>query len=544
MMLNKLSIACLILIAVPAQGMMNRMRQMSSNLYNKSAAYAAQAKKLFVPQVVVARVRAGVQQSPMINRVGYKTTSLFGDSALNAASFFGHRESYLAWQKIQRKKEEHKKILGALGVSLKEQKLFFALDSKTVRDIFYAYNCRHLILACTRILFEIAEYDAVFKQKLMTLLISDREGFLRQSILQAYSAGNSRLIRFIAEDETLMRDMVDSGQIGSAILANLVSFQRHPLLSGIIKDPGMRNESEAYSARFVKDVLGNGNLLRYATDEPFKAIHECAENIREKRKQEGYATFIHGQCWPYQLAVELNMDLWAMRNNTVKPTDYVMPHVRKPRSLSAEKIQRQEIIARGRETQQDRDHMLFLNFPFMGRAKTPGSCTADYIVQNNSMNNGHIDLEKVFEVNGYGNLYIKYKSEIDHLQKMHKNLSASGNLLVVSVREGYLSDLVLEVHVGGSMKAPVDAHRLAEYCKNPTDTEFALVVTHDLANNPATAEKGILKIEMVNGPNSSRDPAVRKAVQAFREQYDALIAKMREDIEALKAREGLWCQWS
>lgn len=306
------------------------------------------------------------------------------------------------------------------------------------------------------------------------------------------------------------------------------------------KTPEERNESDEYVVRHQKGVFHSLSKYYNEKNPELLAMRAQSEEVRRKRTQAGYSSFIHGQYWPYQLSVKLNMDLWALCNEQDKPSDYVMPHVRQTGDMSEEENMRKSILEHGRKSQADRDRMLFLNHPFEGNAGNWGSCTASYIADNISIHKDHIDMSGVFKAHGLNELYKKHEEEIKQLQSKHAALAKRGNLLSVSVKNEWLPELVMEVRGGGGKVTNVTAEHLAQFRKNPRDTEFVMVVTDDLANNPESAKKGILKIEMINEPGVSKDPRVQQQAQEFETAYQALLSKIAPAVKArneARARE-------
>lgn len=356
--------------------------------------------------------------------------------------------------------------------------------------------------------------------------------------LAAYPAGAQRLLDTAESQLAQIKDK----RVVASILA-YASFderekfekkhgswliEKNILLRGVYKEPHEQNATEAHAAANKVQIMNNSSMAAFSTDKDLLAAYEQEEMYRNMALREGRETFVSGQHWSYQFALRLHKDLDALSNDRVKRDDHLFPFIRKPKTEREEVALRKKITAVGERS----NSVIFMNYPMTGNASNNGSGSMHYYANNGTdWNNGsHVNPSMVFKTHDRMHLYEKYKSEIDQLAAMHKDLAKQhGNMLVVSIKDKYLKDLVVEVFAGGNKIANVDSERLADYRKKPRDgAEFILALTYDMALNP---DFDGVSIREVNDTTVSDDPAMKARLHAFNEKYDDLMTKLKKDIK-------------
>ncbi len=284
------------------------------------------------------------------------------------------------------------------------------------------------------------------------------------------------------------------------------------------------------------------NGLALLNNPTFQDLYmQIIEKERELKNQ-GYYTFVHGQRWEYQLAQQWFGRLWTL-NKEQPIQDYVFPHLKQgaiQADLDNEQKIREQLLKHGEclicpETSA-RQKVLFMNCPLFGNTTRPGCSSAHYFANNKSEHSIHASLKDVFHLYGYSSSYYKkYKNELEELEQEHKNLSKTGNMLLIAIPKDKLKDCVYLCGASGgkqSINVPNigetydietimnTLHTNPEKLEDSDGLQFCMPMTADLTLNPY----GGIKI-------SSFNAADKEKFAAFNKKSDALFDEIKQDIE-------------
>jgi hypothetical protein len=288
----------------------------------------------------------------------------------------------------------------------------------------------------------------------------------------------------------------------------------------------------------VKQYANNSDLLKMA--------NEVIEKERNY-KQKGFYTFVHGQKRGYLLPEKMYTFLWQIHEQC-PADDFLFAHV-KPLLTSNEKTQeaklRAHLLKHGRK-QGDaamRQKLLFLNYGLFGNLKDSSSSTAHYVASNVNFGSSPISIttKDAFNFLGYQNVYSKYQTEIEALEKDYA-VSSHGTILLVAVPQKDIEKYVYLCSSGssgsgmGGVKRSISIKGIGKtddiklimkaIIENPTsldsdDLEFCLIMTQDDGGlDPKTG----IKIE----PIISGD---KNALAKLQEREKELYKKIKKEIE-------------
>lgn len=207
-------------------------------------------------------------------------------------------------------------------------------------------------------------------------------------------------------------------------------------------------ESDSYynSVSYLLDTLST-----YQKEPMLQAmVIEVIE--KEKELHQKYYTFIHGQRLHYLFFEQLHTFL-CQKLNKVHIDNFLFLHIKHikqtPEDLKKEKQQRKAILKDGRKTNNDRKKLLFVNRAFFGNLTNLGSCSANYISNNNNVGNIDLTLKKIFSINNLKELYSKYKIELKSLYKKFNELSKYGACILIAVPKESAQKQIYTAFPGG-----------------------------------------------------------------------------------------------
>ncbi len=283
----------------------------------------------------------------------------------------------------------------------------------------------------------------------------------------------------------------------------------------------------------INQVLRRYSIVqKYFSEENLRHILQQINQREREFNNAGYITFFHGQQSKYTFIEEWFTKLWGLKNNrSIK--EFLFAHVKQVQTGQQTTL-RTEIVGRGESLEQDRQHLLFMNYAFFNNSTNLASCTANYILTNNNYIKPSINLETAFELNGYQKIYQQFKSQLEELEREYQKLCNYGSLLLIAIPQEHLADCVYLARPGGDKKAiTIDGQETNDINlimhtlrTNPekikdTDLEFCLVMTQD-NHGGMNPDSGIKII-----PIRAVDPEEWKAFEA---QQDALFEKIKAAI--------------
>ncbi len=285
------------------------------------------------------------------------------------------------------------------------------------------------------------------------------------------------------------------------------------------------------------------SLLNYVNHKKPKKVVDQIIACEQKFSKAGYYTFVHGQRWQYRLAEQWYTWVWEVEQNR-SAGDFQFVHCRK---LKKEKIEKQRefrkrMIERGRIDDKMRGRLLFLNAPFFGNITNQGSCTALYAYQNANINYYALTLEEIFKMFDCTDVYTKYKSELEALEKEHESLSSKhGQVLLLAVPKKIIKDCVYAARPGGYKRSVVvdgkstddievilEALRTdASKIEDPDQIEFCLTLTDDMLT-PDTGIK-VRSLPMVDEAKiKAFDTKARKLFEQVKKELQKQFEKEKK----------------
>jgi len=211
---------------------------------------------------------------------------------------------------------------------------------------------------------------------------------------------------------------------------------------------------------------------------------------KEHELQDTYYTFIHGQRSEYLPCEELHTFLQQTINNRAINKEHLHLHVKKIHNNSEnykeQKKLRKKLLSQGRNTDEDRQNLLFVNWAYFGNTTKIGSSSAHYIVSNNNVGSIQLTTQEVFTLNNLEHLYANYKERLDALQKEFDTLTHYGSCLMLAVPKTTIQKHVYVAAVGGAKRKVV--------IKDIGETDDIRIIMETLNNHPEDIEN-IDKIE-------------------------------------------------
>lgn len=241
----------------------------------------------------------------------------------------------------------------------------------------------------------------------------------------------------------------------------------------------------------IEDYLDN--ILIYKDDKTLQAM--VLQIIsKEKLLQRDYYTFVHGQRLHYLFLEQLHTFLYKELNNLMIG-DFLLLHIKKADdNKKSEKRLRNTILAKGRDFNGIRDRLLFTNYAFFGNLTNAGSCSAQYIANNDNISNFNFTIKDVFALHNLTTLYNKYDQQLRSLYDQFNKLSKYGACILIAIPKKTAHKQVYIAEPGGYKKKvelrganPItDIHTLADYLQNKPETifdidniEFCILMTFD-----------------------------------------------------------------
>ena len=266
-------------------------------------------------------------------------------------------------------------------------------------------------------------------------------------------------------------------------------------------------------------------------------------------EKSGYVAFKHGQEWGHGLPEKWFTALWAITKEKLV-TDFIFLHVKpllKDNNLTGEIEMRERLLTSGRSSDDDRQHLLFMNYVLFGNTNKLGSSSIYYAAGNSNAGSINISLKNVFNCFGHKDIYKKYEKQLEELEQEYKGLSKFGSMVVIGVPEDRLADSVYLTTLGGpkkkigidgigigkidDIKTIIAALRYAppERTKDSDCLEFALIMTQD-KHGGLNPDSGI-KVHMF-------DAADPEKLAVFRKKESLLLEQIKQEIRQEKSKES------
>ncbi len=181
------------------------------------------------------------------------------------------------------------------------------------------------------------------------------------------------------------------------------------------------------------------------------------QNDKHAFEAMGYQTFYHGRAWKWNFANDMWNIICATKKNEANISDEVsLRHRPGKQNVDSLKKLREDTMNNADFFEHQFGliyHELFFMNKTLGANKIfPGECSGRYFVDGVSCKDDYMVLEKIEEVfkkSGLGRVYRSNKESILSLYDLHKQSSASGELLAVSIDKNYVNQMVYKASVMG-----------------------------------------------------------------------------------------------
>ncbi len=259
-------------------------------------------------------------------------------------------------------------------------------------------------------------------------------------------------------------------------------------------------------------------------------------------EKSGYVAFKHGQWKGYGLSEKWFTTLWAITKE--KPvTDFIFLHIKplaKDDNLTDETEMREQLLRSGISSDDDRSHLLFMNYALFGNTDKLGSSSIWYATKYKSCPI-NISLKNVFNYFGHEDIYKKHEKQLEGLEQEYQGLSKYGSMVVVGVPEDRLADCVYLTNCyGGKQKIDIEGigetddiktiittlRHAPEKIFNSDELEFVLIMTQD-KHGGLNPESGI-KVQRF-------DAADPEKLAAFRKKERLLLEQIKQEIKQEKS---------
>jgi len=331
----------------------------------------------------------------------------------------------------------------------------------------------------------------------------------------------------------------------------------------ISKCPAARLEIAKKIAQYDNKVLPTS--LHFATYLPlyifikFKDNTELEELLntvfkKEAEYKDDYYTFVHGQRRELYLPEKIYTLLWQLKKRQ-SLQDFFFAHVKdlveSPDAKAYDKVQKNFILSfgnsDGRGGADARRKLLFMNYALFANSRNSGSCTADYVLENENSKLGstiNIALSEPFKMFGYQGVYSDaLKNKIEVLAQEYKDASKYGNLLFIAVPKNKVHKYVYLAETGGpkidieidgigrtsDIRIIMDTLLSAPHkIKDTDELEFCLIMMqHKGGLDPKT---GIKIMPILSG-----DP---NKLAELQKKEDELLAEITQRVQDFERREN------
>jgi hypothetical protein len=346
--------------------------------------------------------------------------------------------------------------------------------------------------------------------------------YIRELIFKINANDDSRdqlkkaleLGKFIQKVKKRCKDLMPPVYSTNIVHAVMQGYDQFPsFLASCTQDNHQTTQSEKHFCANMTNVMIH--MFRdHSIKQKTNAIPMFKRALAKERQElaKGNHVFYHGRKWEY--------DFWADMDKMT----YNLTHPDKP-------------LTDIRLRFDDSDGALCLNYALFANATRKPSNTASYVVNNHDFSSAlsRFNLGQFFQRFGQESHFNRYKKEFEKLREMHTACNKHGSLLMLSVPDKHLNDIVYsaeEGSMGRTQKARVvhgvpttDMHTIINALKtdpsaiqhgNSDYIEFALRITPQLKD----------KVRIY--PMSQADPAKYKEYTDYRDQ---LFAQIKTDIE-------------
>jgi|ERR1700733_1468497 len=350
--------------------------------------------------------------------------------------------------------------------------------------------------------------------------------------LNATPEGAKLLKELCSKHYASMREII------SEKLINHYSLEKHggqsqlPTITHLSKNiPALETTNKFHTNPLLKPILAN-------------------TIAKEKKFQDDYYTFVHGQRRELYLPEKLYTHLWQLKKKQ-SLNDFFFAHVKdlveSPDAITYDKIQKNFILSHGNydsyEQTEARLKLLFMNYALFANNPNTGSNSASYVLTNSNSPAGsrvNITLDNVFKIFGYEAIYDKsLREKLENLASQYKNTSPYGNLLLIAVPKHKIHKYVYVAEMGGP-KSTVKINGIGETSdiriimdtlinapekiKNTDELQFCLVMMQKKGGlDPNT---GIKIIPILSG--------TPKRLEELKKKEDELFQEIKQKVEELE----------
>ncbi len=213
-------------------------------------------------------------------------------------------------------------------------------------------------------------------------------------------------------------------------------------------------------------------------------------------------------------------------------------------NLAGETKMRERLLTSGRSSDDDRQHLLFMNYALFGNTDNPGSSSIYYAVDNDNAGRINIALKNVLNYLGHKDIYNKHEKQLEELEQEHQGLSKYGAMVVIGVPEDKLADCVYfttfggpkkKIHIEGIGETDDIKTIIATLRNNPEKIkdsdrlEFALTMTQD--EHGGLNPKSGIKVYMF-------DAADPEKLAVFRKKEHLLLEQIKQEIRQKKSEKS------
>ncbi len=305
---------------------------------------------------------------------------------------------------------------------------------------------------------------------------------------------------------------------------------------------------ERYRKIIIKLIGADFSFIRSdAFSSNFLSMLDRTFRKEVELEKSGYIAFKHGQRWGYGLSEKWFTTLWAITKEK-SITDFIFLHVKplvKDENLTDETEMRERLLMSGRSSNDDRQHLLFMNYALFGNTGNLGNSSVGYAAGNDNVGSINISLKNVFNYLGHKYIYKKYEKQLQELEQEYKGLSKYGSMVVIGVPEDKLADSVyLATDFGQKVKMYIEGigetddiktiivalrYALPERIKNSDLLQFVLIMTQD-KHGGLNPESGI-KVHLF-------DAADPEKLAVFRKKESLLLEQIKQEVEQEKSKKS------
>jgi hypothetical protein len=258
-----------------------------------------------------------------------------------------------------------------------------------------------------------------------------------------------------------------------------------------------------------------------------KGVYDKLLKIEHAMSLEGYTTFIHGRRWNFNFVEDMKNLLQALGSDQKSlPELTVMPWQHSSKIIEDLRKQRNAIIKNGSSGKCDGacyNSSILSNNEYGSYAPL---YSAHYFAHNcNSSSNDRDAVQDIFASAGKSHIFDRYKDDLQDLEKSHADCSQTGELVVTSIKNELVSDLM---YVAGlQAKKKVDDPAMQQWCKE-------LMCAYEARTNYISGDYFYFALPDIPGERERGDYIIQSVHGADPEKYALYREKLQKLFELIK----------